>query len=161
MLAISACGLAQTEDGARYWLRPEVAGGGLATMRSNIPVNRTYAELTDDQKRQVRSLYVSMPETDEPPFPLYGLESIYRHFAKIQAKLSATGRFYAEVEIGTDGQAKAIRVFEAPRAFRISDKELQDALAGVVVLTPFKPGMCGGSPCRMSFPISVDFGIKF
>ncbi|HET9864859.1 MAG TPA: hypothetical protein VFP37_15555, partial [Steroidobacteraceae bacterium] len=40
--------------------------------RSKIPLDKTWEQLTPEQQAEFRSLYESMPEYDEPPFPAEG-----------------------------------------------------------------------------------------
>jgi hypothetical protein len=50
--------------------------------RSKIPLNKTYGELTPEQKAVLFAMYESIPEGDEPPFPLTGLKPIFSAIKK-------------------------------------------------------------------------------
>jgi len=52
--------------------------------RSSIPLNKTYEQLTSEQKAEFRSLYASLGEGDEPPFPVQGIKPIFNNIKKGQ-----------------------------------------------------------------------------
>ena len=58
---------------------------------SRIPINRTYAELTPQEKALVNEYYESVELGDEPPFPLAGLRPIHSAVAQVQQKLLVSG----------------------------------------------------------------------
>ena len=143
---------------ARYDIRQDVPTTGTHIPRrvftgSPIPINRRYAELTPDERRLVKSQYEAMAEADEPPFPVDGLEAVYAAVAKVQKTLLVTGELAMEVEVDSQGQASAVRVLASP------DPKFTQAVASVLMLTHYKPAVCGAKPCRMSLPINVIFSV--
>ncbi len=126
----------------------DLVNGGL------IPLNRRYAELTLEQQRMLKSRYEAIAENDEPPFPLDGLEPIYSMITKGQAKFLARGPMEIHVDIDANGDAKAVRIFQSP------DEDLTKFAASVLLLTKYKPAVCGGTPCAMSYPFSMTFSVN-
>ncbi|MFZ6801338.1 hypothetical protein [Undibacterium sp. Di24W] len=49
---------------------------------SAIPINKTYGELTVEQKATLHGYYDRIELGDEPPFPINGLKSIYEALRK-------------------------------------------------------------------------------
>ena len=149
----------ETLPPARYAIRQDVPDTGTRIPRrvftgSLIPINRRYAELTPDERRLVKSQYEAMAPADEPPFPIDGLEAVYAAVAKVQKTLLVTGELAMEVEVDSKGQASAVRVLASP------DPKLTQAVASVLLLTRYKPAVCGAKPCRMSLPINVNFSVE-
>ena len=143
---------------ARYVIRQDVPHTGTRIPRrvftgSLIPINRRYAELTPDERRLVKSQYEAMAEGDEPPFPVDGFEPVYAAVAKVQKILLVTGKLTLEVDVDSQGQASAVRVLASP------DPKLTQAVASVLMLTRYKPAVCGARPCRMSLPVNVSFSV--
>ncbi len=118
---------------------------------SAIPLNRSYAQLTDDEQRLVKSPYEAMRPLDEPPFPLEGLKPIHQAVAAIQRRLLLQGRLSMQAEVDTQGAVTDVSVYESP------DPRLTEAAAGVLMLTRFKQAVCRGELCKMSFPLRVTF----
>ena len=144
---------------ARYSLKQEAPDIGSHILRdivSNglIPVNRRYAELTPEQQGLLKSQYESMADGDEPPFPADGLASIYNPIAKGQQKLLVRGTLELHVEISPNGEATAVKVFRSP------DPEMTRFAAAVLMATKYKPAICSGSPCQMSFPFVVNLAVR-
>jgi outer membrane biosynthesis protein TonB len=145
---------------ARYTIKQdEPTTGSMVPRRlvtgSVLPLNRRWHELTAEERRLFRTHYESMPETDEPPFPMNGLEPILRAIAKVQAALHiAEGAVTMEVDVDSRGEATAVRVAGSP------DPQLTQALASVLMLTRYKPAVCAARPCRMAVPIDITFRIE-
>jgi hypothetical protein len=119
-----------------------------------LPFDKTYTELTPEQKKQVRSSYVNLGEADEPPYPADGMKALYGPITKAQARTLITGKFRAEVEVDREGHAVSIAVFET------SSEEMTRMVAGVALLIKYKPALCRGVPCAMNFPIRVGFAVE-
>ena len=148
----------ETLPPARFAIGQDVSDTGTRIPRrvvtgSLIPINRRYADLTPDERQLVKSQYEAMAPADEPPFPVDGLESVYAAVAKVQKILLVTGNLAMEVEVDSQGQASAVRVLASP------DPKLTQAVALVLLLTRYKPAVCGAKPCRMSLPINVNFSV--
>ena len=112
------------------------------------------AQLTDDEKRAVKSSYEAMEPLDEPPFPVVGLKPIYQAIAEVQQKLLEEGVLSMQAEVDASGVVTNVSVFKSP------DNRLTQAAANVLMLTRFKPAVCRGQPCKMSFPLRVTFAVE-
>jgi hypothetical protein len=126
---------------------PENAAG-------TLPFDRPYSGLTKGQKAQLRSCYVKLGEADEPPYPLEGLRAIYDPMVEAQRYLRVEGEFSANVEVNAEGIATTVAILRTP------NKKVTDFVAGVALLTKYKPAVCDGAPCAMGFPIRMEFKIR-
>ena len=115
-----------------------------------LPIAKTYAELSDAHKQLVRARYRNMPPDDEPPYPRYGLVAIYKPLIKAHAKMQVTGEVEMYVTVGPDGKAQSVSVYRTP------DPEVSKTLAGILMLTDYKPALCKGQPCTMEFPLAMS-----
>lgn len=64
-----------------YAIQEQVTGSHILrneVSRIPVPIDKSYAQLTAAEKRRVKSLYELMAESDEPPYPLHGLRTIWR-----------------------------------------------------------------------------------
>jgi hypothetical protein len=117
---------------------------------SKIPLNKTYGQLTAEQIAALRDMYESIPDYEEPPFPLEGIRPIYNAVNKAQLRIQATGELNMSVTVGPDG--KATKVVDYGKNNR---PEITQFAADVLLLTKYKPALCKGVPCTMSFPFHV------
>ena len=116
---------------------------------SALPFNKRYNELTPEQQRLVKSQYEPMAEGDEPPFPANGLRNIYKAIADALPRLNGEGELSMFVEINSQGKATAVSVLKSPSA------EMTQVVASVLMFEPYKPAVCSGAPCAMSFPFRI------
>ena len=116
-----------------------------------IPFDKSYEQLAADHRRMLKSAYVEMGETDEPPFPVGGLKAIYEPITEGQQQLMVSGTFSADVEIDVEGTPIALAVYRSP------SKAVTKFVSSVVLLVKFKPALCSGSPCKMGFPVRISF----
>lgn len=159
MLAfLGSAGAADEAEPPRYSLRSDAGARGRfgpsEAFGAVVPFNRTYAQLTDEQKARIKGYYVGMSEEDEPPYPERGLEAIYGVIAEGQARIGVVGDLDLEVVVAPDGTAQEVRVYKTPH------RKVTQFVANLVMLTPFKPGICGGKPCTMNFPVRVRFDLR-
>ena len=117
---------------------------------SKIPLNRTYGELTPQQKAEFHAMYESLPTGDEPPFPLEGLKPIFGAIKKAQEKLHAHGDLNMAVTVGPDGKAKQVADYGS-----VDNPEMTKFAASILLMTKFKPAVCAGAPCTMQFPFTL------
>lgn len=120
---------------------------------SKIPLNKTYGELTDSQKKELHSMYESMPPGDEPPFPVEGMKPIFNAIKAGQEKLLARGILNLAVTVNPDGTAKQVVDLGSTK-----NREMTQFAATVLMMTKFKPAVCKGAPCESQFPISLKLG---
>ena len=116
---------------------------------SQVPLNRTYGQLTDAQKRIVKQQYEPMAEADEPPFPVDGLGPLMRAAQQVVQLTQETGELSLVAHIDSTGQATSVDVLRA------GDAVLARRVASVLMLTKYKPAVCGGRPCAMDFPLRL------
>jgi len=113
---------------------------------SKIPLDKTYGELTPEQRAELHAQYEALPEGDEPPFPENGIKPIFNAIKKTQRIRQAHGELIMAVTVGPDG--KAIKVEELGNVYDIQMTELAQQ---VLLLTKYKPAVCSGKPCTMKF----------
>jgi len=125
--------------------------GTVTVGSANVPFDRSYAELTREQQRSFKSWYERMSDADEPPFPVEGLRAVYGPIAEAQILAGTRGDLFLEVVVDSTGIPQQVRVFRTP------NPRIAQAIGAIAMLVRFKPAVCQGQPCRMSFPISVRF----
>jgi len=118
---------------------------------SKIPLDKTYAELTPEQKAELHAMYENLPEGDEPPFPEAGLKPIFNAIRKAQRLRQAQGELNMAVTVGPDGNA--IKVEDRGGVYDIQMTEIAQQ---VLLLTRYKPAVCKGQPCTMQFRFVQD-----
>jgi hypothetical protein len=122
--------------------------GRVAT--GELPFDKRYSELTQDQKNKFKAQYQSMADDDEPPFPIDGLASLYKPIVQAQQSLLLDGPLEMEVEVDATGRAKSVSVRKSPSA------EMTQVAAAALMFQAYKPAVCRGNPCAMVFPLRVD-----
>ena len=113
---------------------------------SNIPLNKTYGELTEAQKAELHSAYESLKPGDEPPFPAKGIKPIFNAIKNAQRTLQARGALDLAVTVGPDGKAIKVDDFS-----HLHSAQMADLAQQVLLLTTYKPAICSGAPCTMQF----------
>lgn len=119
-------------------------------LRSSMPLDKTYRELSDEHKAMVRAEYEAMLPEDEPPFPLDGLGPLYDTLRKVSNKLDNRGDIAVVVTVDSNGEGVSARVLKA------EDAQIGRYAAQVGMLTRFKPALCSGKPCTMDFVIRMS-----
>jgi hypothetical protein len=121
--------------------------------KSSIPLNKTYEELTPEQKAEFHSLYESIPEGSEPPYPVRGLGPVFKAIQQGQDIMQARGLLDYSVSVGADGKATYVASHSelgGPNA-----REMSNYVASVFMLAKYKPAVCEGKPCAMQFPFKL------
>jgi hypothetical protein len=113
--------------------------------QSKIPLNKTYGELTPEQKAVLHAMYRDLGEGDEPPFPEKGIKPIFNAVRNAQRIANSRGELDMVVTVGPDGKATKVENFGS------SSARLAETAQQILLLTPYKPGLCGGQPCTMQF----------
>ena len=113
---------------------------------SKIPLDKTYDQLTPEQKAELHGMYEGLPEGDEPPFPENGIKPIFSAIRKAQRVLQARGELNMAVTVGPDGTAT--KVEDRGGVYNVQMTELAQQ---VLLLTRYKPAVCKGQPCTMQF----------
>jgi hypothetical protein len=119
-----------------------------------LPLNRTYQQLTPEQRGYVNSWYEYVAPGDEPPFPLDGLRPIFDAVRKGQEKLGVRGRLLFVATVEPDGKVSTVKAYGSP------SPEMANFVGTVLLITKFKPAVCSGRPCRMDFPLSYQFKVR-
>lgn len=149
--------LVQTSAPAQtYALRTTSSGYSMQSRRdlvtgSPVPYEKSYQQLSADEKQAVKSMYPLMDEGDEPPYPLKGMQAIDKQLALAQGKLHVTGMLTMHVHVDSEGKAESVTVFSSPSA------DFTKIATLIVMLEKYKPALCAGLPCPMIFPVSSKF----
>ena len=122
--------------------------------RAIVPLNRSYAQLTPDEKALIRAWYQDMPAEDEPPFPRNGLYPVMNAVSEGQRRVLTAGDLFLMATVNGRGEVEEVK------AFGDADPTLVDFVSRVVMQTPFKPAVCSGQPCRMDFPFNFRMVVK-
>ena len=141
-----------------YAVRESVTGSHIARdsiAGSPVPSYKTYASLTREEKRRVKSQFGLTAEADEPPYPRYGPLHIYQELQSIEQKVQVAGVLRLAVTIDAAGRPIAVDVSQSP------DKRITTAISEVLMLEKFKPASCNGVPCQMQYPLEVTLQTDF
>jgi hypothetical protein len=121
---------------------------------SKIPLNRTYAQLSAEEKAALKAHYELIGPNDEPPFPRDGLGPIIDAIQQGQAKRLAKGELKMLVTVGPDGKAMKVST-----QGKINDATMARFVATILELTPYKPALCDGNPCTMQYPFFIKLRV--
>lgn len=160
LLALSATCLAagvvtpaSAEAPAIYSVKDHVVGSLIpqAVITSAVPFDKTYAQMSAEQKAVIAQDYEALPPGDEPPYPALGLVHLSGYMMRYAELTDATGPLVATVEVSPDGTARSVSVYRSP------DANLARMVTTLLGKETYKPGMCGGSPCAMTYVMRLDF----
>jgi hypothetical protein len=121
-------------------------------VRSPIPFDKKFAELTPEQMEVLRSKYNELGANDEPPFPAEGLNQIGREVARLEAAKQFHGPLVMTVKVDEKGDGTSVAVYKSP------DDDFAHSVAVVLMKAKYKPAKCAGNPCTMDFPLILDLG---
>lgn len=125
---------------------------------SNIPLNKTWDQLTPEQKAELASLYESMPAGDEPPFPIQGMRPVFNNIVKGQRIVRARGQLNMVVNVSPEGEA--VEVIDKGGVGGPNAREMTQFAQSVLLMTKFKPAVCSGKPCKSQFPFQLDLAMN-
>ena len=151
---------AQAQDPPRYTLKERQARTGSFIARDaviwTIPLDKSYDQMTPEQKAIVRSDYVDMKPEDEPPFPDEGLGKMLEVMQEGTKKVrgGVRGELYLIVHVSSTGEVDSVEILRSP------DERWGRFAAGVAMLTKYKPGICSGAPCAMEYGIRFRIGMR-
>jgi hypothetical protein len=123
----------------------------LVTTGISVPIDKSYAQLTVEEQRRVKSLYQSMGDGDVPPYPLHGQREIIEAAQKLQNSLRVTGVLALAVTINAKGEPINVEMLRSP------DKKMTKVMAEVLMLQKYSPASCKGVPCQMQYPFRINF----
>ena len=119
-----------------------------------LPLTKTYAELTSQERARLHALYPELKEGDEPPFPLRGLRPVMREIADLQARALVNGTARYGVRVDAKGIPQAIAVYKSP------DERFTKAVAYQLINTDYKPAKCDGQPCAGEYIFDFEFKVS-
>jgi hypothetical protein len=121
-------------------------------VRSPIPFDKKFDELTPEQMQVLRSKYNELGANDEPPFPVEGMQGIGKEIARLEAAKQFHGPLVMTVKVDEKGDGKTVAVYKSP------DDDFAHSVAVVLMMSKYKPAKCSGKPCAMDFPLIIDLG---
>ncbi len=113
---------------------------------SPIPFNKNYTQLTEEQKELFRATYGGLAETEKPPFPVEGTQSIYRPIIEGHKEIARAGNLFLIAMVDENGKVENVSVYESPHT------RMTEYASAVLFNTTFDPATCNGEPCKMEFP---------
>lgn len=116
---------------------------------SFVPPDAAYHELTPEQQALVRSQYEPMAAGDEPPFPLRGEGALMRPIGEAHRKIGDDGMLVLFIDVDSKGDPSRVEVVKTPSA------QIGTVAAEIAMATKFKPAVCHGQPCAMSYPLRI------
>lgn len=119
----------------------------------SVPIDKSYAQLTVEEQRRVKSLYQSMGDGDVPPYPLHGQREIIEAAQKLQKTLRVTGELTLAVTVNAKGEPINVEMLRSP------NKEMTKEMAEVLMLQKYSPASCKGVPCQMQYPLRINFEV--
>lgn len=147
---------AAQEQSPQYKLKRVVTGSAIPLdgAISKVAINRTYAQLADEEKALLRAQYENMGPDDEPPFPAKGMTPMLQAIQEAQRKLLVSGELYLIATVEPDGNVSSVKAIGSP-----SDEMVRFA-ASTMMFTKFKPALCAGVPCTLEYPLRYSFAVK-
>lgn len=157
MGALAGC--ASTDRSPEYGIREDTPKIGsmirrFVTEPVSIPVNRPYDQFSAADKAAFNQYYESVDAGSEPPFPAEGMKAVLEPIAKAQARLLVRGDLFLVAKISPTGEATEVKAIGSPSA------AMTTFASQVLMLTKFKPAVCGGVPCSMEFPLYMHFKLN-
>ena len=122
--------------------------------KSKVPFDKSYFELTENQKEIFRENYSGMPKTDAPPFPKEGLQAIYLPIIKGHRKKPVESDIFAIAVVSSFGKVVKVDVYKAPH------RKMAELVSAVIFRTQFDAAICDGSPCAMEFPLEMSLNVE-
>jgi len=148
MVALFAGGAVAIADDAAS---PPLNSHQRGNMRGALPYDRSYAQLSPEQKAVLRAEYDSVGPNDEPPYPKYGLSEVADAVARMPVRAPIDGEVVLTVRVDERGDAKSVSLYKTP------DDRLSNLIAATLTRIKFKPGLCEGRPCAMDYVFRFHF----
>ena len=120
-------------------------------IRSSAPIAGRYSELTPEQKAAVAGDYENLAAGDEPPYPMYGVRHLLAPVVRYADADRPLGPLVASVVIDAQGKPGQIIVYKS------SDQVLTRFVASQLATEEYKPAVCHGQPCEMTYLLRLDF----
>lgn len=120
-------------------------------MEIAVPFNLPYEKLNAEQRQYIKRDYPILQEQDEPPYPLAGRQAIFKRLIEMQDILCiAGGKVRLDALISETGQPQKVTFWKAP------DAETARITGSILMLIKYKPALCAGQPCAMSYPLNIQ-----
>jgi hypothetical protein len=119
-----------------------------------IPINRRYQELSKEEKAKFNSLFDDLDVGDEPPFPEDGLHDLFRVIRKLRDFDTSIGELNIKTLINEKGEAELVKVYGVPQG------HMMQIITNALVVIKYKPALCQGEPCKMEFPLHLQFPLS-
>lgn len=117
-----------------------------------VPATDPYDRLTPRQQAELRALFTSLAEGDEPPYPAEGLLPVAKSIVfALSDGAVGEGDLFMTVHVDENGDAKSASVYATPSS-RVSREA-----ATVLMKVKYKPAVCSGKPCSSEFPFTAHF----
>ena len=117
---------------------------------ANLPLDKRYEQMDDSQHALLKARYAGMGAADEPPWPAAGMAPMMLALRQGADVYRATGQLDMTVEVGPDGAARSVAVYESA-----GDPQFTKFAASLLMTTRYKPAVCAGQPCTMAWPLQV------
>ncbi len=145
---------AQSDKPERYVIKHEHTETG-TYIPSNMavtdyPLDVPYSGLSPKQMARFKAMYQAMPADDEPPYPIAGPKSVMKAIMKAASAVRTLGEIDAVVVVREDGTPDSVSILKSPH------DHLTKFVAQALMLERFKPAKCGGKPCAMEYPFSMN-----
>ena len=121
---------------------------------SAIPFDKTYAELTQEQKDMFRATYGGLRDDEQPPYPSAGSEAIYKPIIEGHNRIARGGNLFLVAMVNEQGKVENVAVYESPA------DAMTELATAVLFNTEFDPASCAGAPCKMEFPFEFELSRK-
>ncbi|MDB5973418.1 MAG: hypothetical protein JWR07_178 [Nevskia sp.] len=148
---------------------PEYGEGEIFSINraAPLPLDKTYEQLTEEQRHLYRSWYVSLGENDEPPFPEGGMMNLFERtismhnlgFGSLAGRYGVEGRYFVLAHVDEKGVAHSIEISQVGN-FEPTDL-VKNFLGAVYMSQKYKPGRCNGTPCAMDFGVSINMTPRY
>ena len=125
---------------------------------SKIPLDKTYEQFSPEERAAFNGLYEALAPEDEPPFPASGMRPVFNNIRKGQQIVRARGKLNLVVTV--DAQGKATQVADLGGVTGANALEMTRFAGSVLLMTKFKPAVCGGRPCQSQFPFVLDLRMR-
>ena len=119
--------------------------------RSNVPLNRSWKELSKVNQLRFKAVYGDLTKTEQPPYPQNGLQDIYAPIIQKNKTIQATGVLELTAYVDQSGRAIAVTVQKT------GSQALARYAKKLVLSTQFDAARCGTERCAMTFPIRINF----
>ena len=135
-----------------YTIKESVIGSNIPriVVSSALPFDKTYGQLTLEQRNIIRQDYESLGLGDDPPFPQHGLRELVTPIYRVAVKAGASGVLKAAVEVDSQGVGRSVSILKSPGP----DVSRMTELA--LMQENFKPATCKGQPCVMKYIFYIN-----